>query len=460
MREVEKDMKKINYRKYLVIGIIILFIGASSLPSLSNEIVVQSENQTYNHDVGVFSINSPIYNGPAQTFPVEVTITNYGIYPECCFMTKIQIGEIVGSTWIIEYEDEIALPSYIDPGQFIDFTFPDWTPDFLAEGITGTKDYKIEACTHLEDPPDQDPTNDCKSVIITLDFWHDVAVDVITSPDTCISTGTQSIEAVVINLGTFPELGLTASAEIKKGGVTVWGPAYIYGIDLNVPLGGTKYLNFGTFDFPVQGIYELTVCIPLAVDDLPANNCLTKKICVDDVTAPTTTHIFNPAAPTGNNGWYKGPPSTPVTVTLDATDDCEVAKTHYTLDGGLTWTDYTGPWPFSFPVSGCVKPGDFQYYSEDVCGNIESVVPTNFKVDTILPVKIPIDISIVHILLARDTCSGLYSVEWTKNGIPWPPWPPSQQFYTPPGTNQWRIKVRFGSGTVTTKVYDMAGNWA
>jgi len=64
---------------------------------------------------------------------------------------------------------------------------------------------------------------------------------------------------------------------------------------------------------------------------------------------------------------------------------------------------------------------------------------------------------ILNILVTRDTCSGLERVEWTRNGLPWSPTP---EFYTPSGTNQWRVKIRFGFGTVTADVYDMAGNWA
>lgn len=441
--------------KKKIIGILLCMLLIASI-----SIVMVVTSQTLPHDVGVLSIDSPINNGPAQKFPVKVSIKNYGDNQECCFKTKVKIGEIVGTTWILEYEEEEPLPvppGTIDPGEVIQLDyFPDWTPDFLLEEITGTKTYKIEACTDL--PGDNDPTNDCKNVTITLDFWHDIRVNSISSPGACISTGVHTIEAIVENLGTFPEMDLTATAEIVKGPDIVFSET-ITNIDLNTPLGGTKLLNFGTYDFSIlgEGIYELTVCIPLAVDDLPANNCLTQTILVD-VTAPSTLHSITPGTPTGNHEWYKGPPSTPVSVTLTATDSVSgVAKIHYTLDGS-TWITHTGSGPLTIPVGGCVKPGNFKYKSEDVCGNVEAEKGDSlFKVDTDPPIKHFFNLIFVKVLITKDHCSGLDKIEWTRNGNPWPTTP---EYISPSGTNQWRLKIRFGLGSATATVYDMAGNGA
>ena len=270
-----------------LVGILVCML---LIASISN--VFGVKNQTQIHDVGIVSINSPVDDGPAQKFPVAVTIKNYGNFEECCFKTRVKIGEIVGTDWIEEYNETVCLPGSIQIGEEVDLTdFPDWEPDFLAEGITCTKEYKVIACTELEDPLDENPDNNCKNVTIRLDYWHDVGVDVINSPDSCISAGAQSIEAIVENLGTFPELALDATAEIKKDVITVWGPVTISNIDLTVPLGGTQLLNFGSYTFIDEGPYELTVCIPLAVDDFPANNCLTKTI-IYDITPPEKLFYF------------------------------------------------------------------------------------------------------------------------------------------------------------------------
>ena len=430
-------MKNGLFKKGFVVGLMIIFVGASNIPSIGiNEFVVQNENQSYDHDVGVENIISPVDDGPGRTLPVEVSIKNYGQNTESYFETRTEITEVdldygeevfsddfqscypwppagwtrthtnwqcsysnyaggsyieakftqspiqtdqfrfytpaidtsgyaalgiefkhyvdhdstpytlqvetsadgtnwdvvwdinptgnvgpetittitsknIGSTTYVsmtfngdsgniknwyfddivikgyyllesEYYDVLTLSGDIDPGETIDLTFSDWTPEFLAYETSDIKTYLVKACTYLDDPPDENPANNCKTEIFTLDYWHDVGVDAIISPETLVSPGTYEIEAIVANYGTFPEIDLTASAEIKKEEVTVWGPVYISGIDLDIPLGGTTSLVFGEYDFSEEGQYELTICIPLAYDDFPDNNCLTNTILVGD----------------------------------------------------------------------------------------------------------------------------------------------------------------------------------
>ena len=435
--------------KKKIIGILLCTL---LIAGISNVVGIKSKTQI--HDVGVENIISPV-DGPAQTLPVEIEVKNYGDFDEAGFPVNVKIGEIVGPSVINEYDENENSP-LISPGNSANILFPvTWTPNFLAQHITGTKEYEVKACTQL--PGDANSVNDCKTVIISLDFWHDIGINSITSPGTCISAEVHDIEVIVENLGTFPEIDRTATVEIVKGTTLVYSDT-ITNIDLNTPLGGTELLNFDSYDFSIlgEGIYELTVCIPLALDDFPANNCLTETIFVD-VTAPSTTHIITPGTPTGSYDWYKGPPSTPVSVTLTATDSGSgVAKIHYTLDGS-TWITHTGSGPLVIPISGCVKPGNFKYKSEDMCGNVESEnIDPLFKVDTDPPIKHFFNLIFIKILITKDSCSGLEKIEWTRNGNPWSPTPEN---ISPLGTNLWRLKIRFGLGTATAKVYDVAGNW-
>lgn len=188
---------------------------------------------------------------------------------------------------------------------------------------------------------------------------------------------------------------------------------------------------------------------------------LVLKDCVGDTTPPVTTHMFNPGTPNGNAGWYKDPGPT---VTLDASDTSGIAKTRYSLNGGLNWIDYTGPiWPFSFPVSGCINPGDFMYYSEDPCGNVESIVtvPT-FKVDTIqptlsfIPIKIPLPLppficTFICIGTSDDSCSGIDRVDIFRDTIH------QEKTVTSPGLF-FCIRLRTCSSVFTAIAYDVAGN--
>ncbi len=82
--------------------------------------------------------------------------------------------------FVEEYSDFACQGPDLEPGEEVTFTFDDWTPAFLAEETTGTKDYIIEAKIELEG--DKNPYNDIKNEIFTLEYWHDVGIDEITSP--------------------------------------------------------------------------------------------------------------------------------------------------------------------------------------------------------------------------------------------------------------------------------------
>ena len=54
---------------------------------------------------------------------------------------------------------------------------------------------------------------------------------------------------------------------------------------------------------------------------------------VTDVTPPTVTGVWAPAAPTGKNGWYTSAP----TLTLSPTDNGSIYAREYSFDGGQNW---------------------------------------------------------------------------------------------------------------------------
>ena len=96
-----------------------------------------------------------------------------------------------------------------------------------------------------------------------------------------------------------------------------------------------------------------------------------------ETNAPATTATLSPAAPDGENGWYK----TDVTVTLGAADDCSgVAATEYSTDGGATWLPYAGPLVIS--AEGTT---DLLYRSADRAGNVEAAQGLTVKLDKTAP---------------------------------------------------------------------------
>jgi hypothetical protein len=129
----------------------------------------------YFHDVGCINLIGP-ETGPAQTFPVKVTIKNFGQYDECCFKTYVEISELD-----TEYED-YKCTTNIEPGQEIELVLNDWTPDFLKYETSGIKNYTMNVWTDMDDPPDENPDNDLFTKSIQLDFYHDVGIKGVVSP--------------------------------------------------------------------------------------------------------------------------------------------------------------------------------------------------------------------------------------------------------------------------------------
>ena len=91
-----------------------------------------------------------------------------------------------------------------------------------------------------------------------------------------------------------------------------------------------------------------------------------------DTTAPTTTHTLAPAAPDGQNGWYR----TDVTLTL-ATESG--ATTQYKIGDGA-FGAYSGPVTLSGPGTTTVT-----YRSTDAEGNVEADKTVTVKIDKVAP---------------------------------------------------------------------------
>ena len=94
-----------------------------------------------------------------------------------------------------------------------------------------------------------------------------------------------------------------------------------------------------------------------------------------DYTPPTITAILDPSSPDGNYGWYKSP----VTVTLIAEDNVEVASIYYRIDNG-SWKLYTAP--FTIDVDG---EHIVEYYAVDEVGNPSDIGSISFKIDHTAP---------------------------------------------------------------------------
>jgi hypothetical protein len=348
----------------------------------------------YFHDVGCIKVIGP-ESGPAQTFPVNATIKNLGQYDECCFKTYIEIAELDVVSGLpllpLEYSD-FACVGEIDAGQEMNITFDNWTPAYLAEETSGTKMYSAKAWTDLNDPQDENPDNDLFEKTIELDYFHDVGINKVTTPNIYIALGNQNISTIIENIGTFPERDMTCYAEIYEFYTNCSEGTLVYednitDIDILTPLTGTKLLTFNEYDFAVEGIYRLDLNLVDDNDDYSSNNSLELTVGCDN-TPPETDYELDPPAPDGLNGWY----ISDVEVTLTAADPsigCDadgsgIKEIKYQIDGGAVQTlpGETGV----FTVTTDSTTHTIKYWAIDNVSNTESQKKITFKQDQTPPV--------------------------------------------------------------------------
>ena len=137
----------------------------------------------------------------------------------------------------------------------------------------------------------------------------------------------------------------------------------------------------------------------------------------DDTTPPVTTISFNPPDPNGENGWYV----TPVTVTLNATDnESEVNITKYRIYNSF-WMNYTEPFTL-YHDGNDIK---IEFFSIDAAGNTELVKNTTVDIDRTVPEVCMnytwvgnrwIGFILIFYPSAFDIMSGMNRVEFYLNG--------------------------------------------
>ncbi len=201
-----------------------------------------------------------------------------------------------------------------------------------------------------------------------------------------IQPGTEDIDAVVKNYGTFMKEDLTCYAEIydyfddPENGTQVYTDE-ISNIDLTTPLGGERNLQFADFTFADEGRYGLFLSMPATPDDEEKNNDMKWGVAVDD-TNPDCDYppILDPADPTGEEDWYVDD----VTVTLNASDprsndvSSGVKEIRYTINSGTeeVISGSTGTFVLT-------EDGDdilVEYWAIDWVGNVEPT-KNSFTID-------------------------------------------------------------------------------
>ena len=210
-------------------------------------------------------------------------------------------------------------------------------------------------------------------------------------PSKYVPLGSENIDVIVENIGTFPELDLTCYAEIYEFITNCTNGTLVYednisDIDLDVPLGGNETLNFDDYNFAVEGAYCLFLNLPDDDDDYTKNNEFVLGIGADG-TPPNSTYYLDPPAPDGENGWYVSD----VEVTICATDP-EIGCGHpgsgvkglYIRTGGGSWQFFPGDC-ITFIIDTDSGAPPIEYYAIDNVGNEESINSFTIDMDQTVP---------------------------------------------------------------------------
>lgn len=137
---------------------------------------------------------------------------------------------------------------------------------------------------------------------------------------------------------------------------------------------------------------------------------------------PVTKAVLAPAAPDGEQNWYRSP----VSLTLAATEEGgTVTKTVYSLDQGATFEIYSDPVTFD-------QDGEYSvyYFSTDALGVNEISKSIAFKMDLTAPVTVAIPSSdpqqqgvysepVAIALTSTDILSGTSKTLYSKDGQTW-----------------------------------------
>jgi hypothetical protein len=131
----------------------------------------EEPNEDKNYDIDV-----PI-NETSETMYFGFWVKGNPYYFNNWYIDDIKL-ESMG--YIEEYSDYACQGPDIEPGEKVTLSFDDWTPEFLMNETTGSKEYIIEAKIELEG--DKNQGNNFKNKIFILRYWYDVGIDEITSP--------------------------------------------------------------------------------------------------------------------------------------------------------------------------------------------------------------------------------------------------------------------------------------
>jgi hypothetical protein len=363
-------------------------------------------NTSPTENIGPETVNLMTFENISSSVYISWTFTGFSYYIDNWYIDDIIISGIP----VIEpeYEDNQFI-SIIEPAEEIEVEFDDWTPSYLSEETTGKKQYIAKSWTNLNEPIDQNPYNDLFKKLIIIDYFHDVGIKTITSPsnpckpnniniesfppmpELYLQPGTEHIEAIVENNGTFPAYNLTCNAQIwdfiENHNGTLLYEDEITDIDLEEPVGGTKLLTFDDFTFTMEGVHGLYLDFPYEKDDFTENNNKYLVIGVDDTPPIVWIEGIDPEEPNGENGWYVDD----ILITICAEDPeiqegvpgSGVCGFYYSINGGSAQFVPGDCFSFIFAEDG--EENIVEFWAVDCVGNISPKYHIIFNMDQTVP---------------------------------------------------------------------------
>jgi hypothetical protein len=118
------------------------------------------------------------YEGMSVMFRFASGADSSVFYPGA-YIDDILVGNLV-ITIVPEYDESAAVANWLYPGQSLQLTYPDWTPDNLAIGTSGDIEYGVKA--DAQNSPDGYLPNNQLVHTLILSYHHDVGVKTIVSP--------------------------------------------------------------------------------------------------------------------------------------------------------------------------------------------------------------------------------------------------------------------------------------
>jgi len=184
-------------------------------------------------------------------------------------------------------------------------------------------------------------------------------------------------------------------------------------------------------------VTQPTAATPSATAVVTAQSGATKTYTVTfkDEVPPTLSASVSPAAPDGENGWYRTTPS----VTLTASDNVGAPVTTYSLGAQGAHT-YTAPVGLPEGVTTLTAS------TKDSAGNESEVVSSEYRVDTVAPVVAP-SVSAARVLSVTASDANLSGVQYAVGGGAWAEY-------------QGPVPLGDAATTVQARATDAAGNVA